>query len=492
MTGRSSGSGTVSAHLTATLILGCLAQFMVILDVSVVNVALPSIKHALDFSESGLQWVVNAYTVTFAGCLLLGGRAADLIGRRRVFVAGLVLFSLASLAGGLADSRTVLIVARLVQGFGGAVVAPASLSVLTSTFTEPRGRHRAIGAWGATGSAGGAAGVLLGGIIIGALSWRWILFINVPIGLIAALAAQRLLTEGRNERATRNFDVIGALAATAGLSLLVFGIVRSDSSGWGATTTLGAIALGLALLALFVLVEGRVARAPLVPLRLFHSRRLSAANAVILLLGAATFCMWFFFSLYLQEVLHYSPLMTGLVFLPMSLALIAASDLASRITRRVGVKPLMTFGMLVMTAGLFLFTRLDVHGSFLGVMLPAELLTSIGMAFAYIPGVIAATAGVSESEAGLASAVANDARLFGGALGLAVLATLASSYTESATRHPTAAVHTLAQALSGGFELAFWIAAAIGAAGTLVALIGMPHQTAANASSREPALATKA
>lgn len=492
MTGDQPASPLHGQHLTATLILGCLAQFMVILDVSVVNVALPSIRHALDFSESDLQWVVNAYTVTFAGCLLLGGRAADLLGRRRVFVAGLTLFSISSLAGGFADSRTVLIIARLIQGFGAAIVAPASLSILTSTFTEPRERHRAIGAWGATGGAGGAAGVLLGGIIVQALTWRWILFINVPIGLVAALVAQRMLTEGRNEHATRNFDLAGALSVTAGLSLLVFGIVRTDGSGWGDTTTLLTIGLGLALLVLFVLIEGRLAKAPLVPLRLFRSRRLSAANGVILLLGAATFCMWFFFSLYLQEVLGDSPLMTGFIFLPMSAMLITASDLASRITRRVGIKRLTSIGMVVLTAGLVLFTRLRVGSGFLSVILPAEILTSIGMAFAYIPGVIAATAGVSEREAGLASALANNARLFGGALGLAVLATLASSYTESAMRHPSATVHTLHQALAGGFELAFWIAAAISAVGALVAMVGLPHAEAAAVSQTESALALEA
>ncbi len=273
-------------HLTATLILACLAQFMVILDVSVVNVALPSMKHALDFTEDGLQWVVNAYTVTFAGFLLLGGRAADLLGRRRVFVFGLVLFSLASLAGGLADSRTILIVARLVQGLGGAVIAPASLSILTSTFTEPKERHRAVGIWGAMGGAGAAAGVLLGGVITDLLSWRWIFFINLPIGLIAAFLSQRMLLEGRNEHATRNFDVAGALTATLGLSALVYGIVRTDSSGWGNATTLLSIGVGVGLLAIFLVLEGWVAKAPLMPLRLFRSRQLSAANVIIGLVGA--------------------------------------------------------------------------------------------------------------------------------------------------------------------------------------------------------------
>ena len=468
-------------HLRATLILGCLAQFMVILDVSVVNVALPSIKHALDFSESGLQWVVNAYTVTFAGFLLLGGRAADLLGRRRVFVIGLVLFALASLAGGLTDSRALLIIARLVQGLGGAVIAPASLSILTSTFTEPKERHRAIGIWGAMGGAGGAAGVLLGGIITQALSWRWILFINVPIGLIAAFCAQEMLLEGRNQNATRNFDLMGALSATVGLSLLVFGIVRTDTSGWGDTTTLLTIGIGVALLALFLLIEGRFAKAPLMPLRLFRSRQLSAANLVVLLVGAATFGMWFFFSLYLQQVLGYSPIKTGVIFLPMTILLIIGSTIASRITLRVGIKRLMIPGMVTLSLGLALFTRLGVHADYLGVMLPASYLASFGMPFAFIPGTIAATSGVKPQEAGLASAVANTARLFGGALGLAVVATVASSHSRSELQHPTAAIHTANQALVSGFQLGFWVAAGIAAAGALIAVFGMPTVKPAHA-----------
>ena len=306
-------------HLRATLLLSCLAQFMVILDVSVVNVALPAIRHGLGFSEVDLQWVVNAYTVTFAGFLLLGGRAADLLGRRRVFVSGLMLFALASLAGGIADSQGVLIAARAVQGLGGAVIAPASLSILTTTFSEGAARNRAVGIWGAMGGAGGAAGVLLGGILTDLLSWRWILFINVPIGIIAAIAAQHYIVESRNAGRAREFDLRGALAATSGLTLLVLGIVRTDQTGWGDSSTLLLITAGVALLALFVLIEGRFAREPLMPLRIFRSRTLSASNIVVLLVGASSFGMWFFVSLYLQQVLGYSPIRAGLAFLPMTL-----------------------------------------------------------------------------------------------------------------------------------------------------------------------------
>ena len=461
-------------HLRATLVLACLAQFMVILDVSVVNVALPSIKHALHFSESGLQWVVNAYTVTFAGFLLLGGRAADLLGRRSVFVAGLVLFSLASLAGGLADSRTVLIIARLVQGLGGAVVAPASLSILTSTFTEPKERHRAIGIWGAMGGAGGAAGVLLGGAITDAINWRWVLFINLPIGLVAAVLSQRMLLEGRNANATRNFDIFGALSATAGLSLLVFGIVRTDTSGWGNSKTLLVIGIGLGLLGLFLTIEGKLAKAPLMPLRLFQSRRLTAANLIILLVGAATFGMWFFDSLYLQDVLGYSPVKTGLAFLPMTIGIIAGSTIVSRITFRFGLKRLLICGMSALTIGLLGLTQISVHPGSLWILLVAGTVASTAMPFAFIPSTISATQGVKPDEAGLASAVANTARLIGGALGLAILATLASSHSDSVLRHPTAAAHTLDQALVSGFQLAFWVAAGIAAVGILVATFMMP------------------
>jgi len=461
-------------HLRATLFLACLAQFMVVLDVSVVNVALPSIRHALGFSEDGLQWVVNAYTITFAGFLLLGGRAADLIGRRTVFVFGLGLFALASLGGGLADSRTMLVVARLAQGLGGAVVAPSSLAIIMTSFTDPAERHRAVGIWGAMGAAGGAAGVLLGGVLTDLLSWRWILFVNVPIGLLAAVFAERLITEGRREGATRNFDLTGALSATVGLSLLVFGIVRTDSTGWGDGSTLGLIATGIGVLGIFVLVEGWIAKAPLMPLRLFRSRSLTIANVMIALLNATTFGMWFFFSLYLQQVKGYSPLMTGLIFLPMTLVMVAVSTLVSRIVLRFGPRPLQIVGMLLMTAGLLLFSRMTVGGSYVGQILLPSLITSVGMPFTFIPSTITATSGVDAEDAGLASAITNNARLFGGALGLAILAAIAATRTTGDLHHPTVAIHTAHQALLDGFHLAFLVAAALAFTGVLVAGLLMP------------------
>jgi EmrB/QacA subfamily drug resistance transporter len=462
-------------HLRATLLLSCLAQFMVILDVSVVNVALPAIRHGLGFSEVDLQWVVNAYTVTFAGFLLLGGRAADLLGRRRVFVAGLAMFALASLAGGFADSQGLLIAARAVQGLGGAVIAPASLSILTTTFAEGAARNRAVGIWGAMGGAGGAAGVLLGGVVTDLLSWRWILFINVPIGLLAAVAAQRLLLESRNPARANEFDLRGALTATIGLSLLVLGIVRTDQTGWGDTSTLALIVAGVLVLGAFVVIEGRIARAPLMPLRIYRSRTLSAANVIVLLVGGASFGMWFFVSLYLQQVHGYSPIRAGLSFLPMTLCIVAGSTAASRLVGRVGPKPVLMAGMLSLTVGLFWFTDISVSGTYLGAMLVPSLLTALGIGLAFVPATISAVSGVAPHEAGLASGLVNTARLFGGALGLAILAAIATSRTNADLRHAGTTAHA---ALVSGFQLAFVVSAAFALVGVLVVAFGLPRRPA--------------
>ena len=449
---------------------------MVILDVSVVNVALPAIRGALRFSEQDLQWVVNAYTVTFAGFLLLGGRAADLLGQRRVFVAGLVLFSVASLAGGFADTQGLLIAARAAQGIGGAIIAPASLAILTTTFAEGAARNRAVGIWGAMGGAGGAAGVLLGGVLTDLLSWRWILFINVPIGLAAALLSHRYIAEGRSRERTGGFDLAGALTATLGLSVLVLGIVRTDVTGWGAAPTLALMLGGLALLAVFVAIEGRVAGAPLMPLRIYASRTLSAANLVVLLVGAATFAMWFFLSLYLQQVLGYSPLRAGFAFLPMTLCIVAGSTFASRAVTRVGPKPMLVIGMTALAIGLILFTRISPGGSYLGEVLVPSLLVAIGIGFAFVPVTIAAVSGVAPGEAGLASGLVNTSRLVGGALGLAVLAALATSRTDSELhRAGSSGAQAAHAALTSGFTLAFAIAAAFAAAGAVVAAFGLPR-----------------
>jgi EmrB/QacA subfamily drug resistance transporter len=450
---------------------------MVILDVSVVNVALPSIRHALGFSEVDLQWVVNGYTVTFAGFLLLGGRAADLIGRRRVFVGGLLLFALTSLAGGLAQSQGWLIAARAAQGLAGAVIAPASLSILTTTFEEGPARNRAVGIWGAMGGAGGAAGVLLGGILTDLLSWRWILFINLPIGIGAALLSLHYISAHRDERRSGHFDLLGAISATLGLSVLVLGIVRTGTIGWGSAQTIGVLAAGLALIGVFLAIEGRFAKAPLMPLRIYASRTLSAANVVIFMVGAAIFAMWFFMTLYLQQVEGYSPIRAGLAFLPMTLCIIAGSAFASRAVTRFGAKRLLVIGMLFQTVGLLLFTDINPGGSYLGDVLAPSLLVAIGIGLAFVPATIAAVAGVAQDEAGLASGLVNTSRMVGGALGLAILAALATSHTDhelrSAGGHVTA--HAANAALTSGFRFAFVVAGAFAAFGAIIAVFGLPR-----------------
>jgi EmrB/QacA subfamily drug resistance transporter len=464
-------------HLTATLLLACLAQFMVILDVSVVNVALPSIRRGLGFSEVDLQWVVNAYTVTFAGFLLLGGRAADLLGRRRVFVGGLVLFALTSLAGGLAQSTGWLIAARAAQGLAGAVIAPASLSIITTTFPEGAARNRAVGIWGAMGGAGGAAGVLLGGILTDALSWRWILFINLPIGIGVALLSLYYIAPRPEGRRKGHFDLLGAITATLGLTVLVLGIVRSDSVGWGSAQTIGTLAAGLALLGVFVAIEGRFAKAPLMPLRIFTSRTLSAANIVIFLVGAGIFAMWFFMSLYLQQVQGYSPIRAGLAFLPMTLCIVAGSAFASRAVTRFGPKTLLVIGMLFQTVGLILFTDIHAGGSYLGEVLAPSLLVAIGLGLAFVPATIAAVTGVAPPEAGLASGIVNTSRMVGGALGLAILAALATTHTDHLLRDDGGHVTTFVAhaALASGFRFAFVIAAVFAAVGAATAVFGLPR-----------------
>jgi EmrB/QacA subfamily drug resistance transporter len=474
-------------HLRATLLLACLAQFMVILDVSVVNVALPAIRSGLHFTEQDLQWVVNAYTVTFAGFLLLGGRAADLLGRRRVFVGGLVLFALSSLAGGVADSQATLIAARAAQGLGGAVIAPASLSILTTTFAEGPARNRAVGIWGAMGGVGGSTGVILGGVLTDALNWRWILFINVPIGLVAAVMALRYITADARVERERNFDLAGAITATAGLSLLVLGIVRTSATGWGAASTLGFLGAGLALLLVFLAIEGRFATEPLMPLRIYRSRTLTSANLVVLLLGGATFGMWFFLSLYLQEVRGYSPLHAGFAFLPMTLCIVAASVIASRAVQRIGAKPLLVAGMAAVTLGLVLFTDLSAHGTYAGDVLAPSLIAAVGIGLAFVPSTISAVAGVASDEAGLASGLVNTARLFGGALGLAVLATIATSRTDADLHHGIAA----GGALTSGFVVAFAVSAAFALAGALIGMLGLPRVRPSSAARARRLFATE-
>jgi EmrB/QacA subfamily drug resistance transporter len=460
------GRVTDARRRSLTLVLCCLAQFMVILDVSIVNVALPSIARDLGFTPTSLAWVVNAYTLAFAGFLLLGGRAADLLGRREVFAGGLALFALASLAGGLAQSELGLVLARGAQGLGGAIVAPATLSVLTTTFTEGYERNRALGLWGAMGAVGGASGALLGGILTEALNWRWILFINLPIGLLGALAALRVVrSTARDTGAARDFDIAGALTVTIGLVVLTYGIVHTDQYGWGSARTLVTIAAGLVLLALFVLIEGRFARRPLVPLRIFGSRAVSGANVVVFCLGGSVFAMWYFVSLYLQQVLGYSPLEAGFAFLPMPITIAACTQAATRLTGRLGPGPVLAAGMSSITVGMLLFAGVSANGGYLTDVIVPALLCSAGLGFSFVPVTIAATTGVDRREAGLASGLVNTSRQMGGSIGLALLATIATQRTAG-----VAGGVSHAEALTEGFQRAFEAGAAFAVAGALVSV----------------------
>lgn len=461
-------------HRLLLLVLCCLAQFMVILDVSIVNVALPSISSDLGFTSASLAWVVNAYTLAFAGFLLLGGRAADLLGRREVFAGGLGLFALASLAGGFAQGELALVAARAAQGLGGAIVAPASLSILTTSFAEGHERNRALGLWGAMGAIGGASGAILGGLLTEILSWRWILFINIPIGAFGAIAALRVVRRAPPDAGSaRDFDLAGALTVTLGLVVVTYGIVETESYGWGSPRTLLTLAAGAALLALFVVVEGRIARRPLVPLRIFGSRVLSGANIVVFCLGGSVFAMWYFLSLYLQQVLGYTPIEAGLAFLPMPLTIALCTQFATRLTGELGAGPVLAGGMTLIGVGMLLFTGISPDGRYTADVLAPSLLCAAGIGMSFVPVTIAATAGVHRAEAGLASGLVNTSRQMGGSVGLALLAAVAA--------HQTAALRGAgrAEALTDGFQGAFALGGAIALAGALVSALVLSRVRAA-------------
>jgi EmrB/QacA subfamily drug resistance transporter len=452
------------------LILCCIGQFMVILDVSVVNVALPSIRSGLHFSPADLQWVVNAYTLTFAGFLLLGGRACDLLVRRHVFNTGMALFALASLVGGLAQSQTMLVVARGIQGLGGALVAPATLSIITSTFTEGGERNKALGAWGAMGAAGGSVGVLLGGILTQLLSWRWILFINVPIGAATALASLRVITAERPESpARRNFDLAGALTGTAGLIILTYGIVKTEQYGWGSARTLVTLAIALGLLGVFLAIEARFAKAPLMPLHIFKSRQLSAANVIVLLLGSSAFSMWYFVSLYLQEVKGFTPIETGLSFLPAALALAGAAQIAGKRLATLGAGRLLVLGMGLIAVGLIWLGQAPPDGTYAADVLVPFIIAGVGIGITFVSVTVAGMAGVQPREVGLASGLINTSRQIGASLGLAILATAATTRTSSLVGHTS--VHS---ALTSGFDRAFVLAGIFAGVGALASALFLP------------------
>jgi EmrB/QacA subfamily drug resistance transporter len=423
---------------------------VVVLDASIVNVALPSIGRGLHFSQDSLSWVVNAYVLTFGGFLLLGGRAADLLGRRIVFIVGLVIFALASLAGGLAQSPGTLISARAIQGFGAALLSPAALSIVTTLFREGAERNKALGVWGAVAGSAGAAGVILGGVLTTTLGWEWVFYVNTPIGIGAALLAPRLIPESRADADLRRFDVGGAVTVTGGLSILVYALVNAHKAGWGSFQTVGLLTLSIALLAAFVIIEQR-SEAPLVPFRIFRLPTVTGANVTGLLIGASLFSMFFFISLYMQQVLGYGALKAGVSYLPLAIAIILAAGAASQLTTRYGFKPVLLAGMAFVAGGLIWFAQVPTNGSYAGNILGPSLLAGIGLGLAFVPVTIAAVAGVREREAGLASGLINTSQQVGGALGLAVLATIADSKTTNAL----ASGHSLHSALTLGFQSAF-------------------------------------
>jgi EmrB/QacA subfamily drug resistance transporter len=443
----------VNPWLVLTIV--CMAQFMVILDATIVNVALPSIQADLDMSDADLQWIVNAYTLVFGGFLLLGGRAGDLLGRKRVFLVGVVIFSVASLLNGLAQSSEFLIIFRGVQGLGGALIAPAALSIIMTTFAEGPERNKAMSVWAAIAVGGAAVGLLLGGILVDAFSWPWIFFVNVPVGIAVFIAALRYVPESKDEAAHKSFDLLGATTVTVGLVTLVYAIVKAQEKGWASAHTLGIGGLAIALLAAFVLIERRSAE-PLVRLSIFRVRTVRAANIVMFLVAAGLFAMFFFNTLYLQRVLGYSPLEAGLAFLPFTAGIIVGAGLSQALVQKVGARELPLIGMVLAIAGMLLFTRLQPDSEYLTDFLPPVILASIGMGLTFVPVTLIATSGVPRADAGLASGLYNTSQQIGGALGLAILSTLAVSATDdtlSGVAQPSP--EQQGQALVDGFHVAY-------------------------------------
>jgi len=459
------------------LVIACLAQFMVVLDATVVNVALPSIQRGLHFSPSSLQWVVNAYTLIFGGFLLLGGRAGDLLGRKRLFIVGVALFSGASLLNGLAQSSGMLIAGRGLQGLGGALLSPAALSIITTTFIEQEERTKALGVWSAIAAGGGAVGLIMGGVLTQLASWPWIFIVNVPVGVLTLIATLRFVPESRASLGHRSFDVAGAVTVTGGLVVLVYAIVKAQAFGWGSARTLGLIAGALALLAAFLVIEQRSA-APLIRLSIFRIRTLSVANAVLLLVASGLFGMFFFASLYVQEILGYSPLHAGLAFLPVTAGIAVGAGIAQQLIRRFGVRNVLLVGIVLATAGMVALARIPVHGTYAGDLLPGLLPMSIGMGLAFVPVTLLATGGVTGNDAGLASGLFNTSQQVGGSLGLAILSTLAASKTSSVLNGLHGSVSTAANVAArvSGYHIAF-IAAAVmlGAAGVILAVALRPR-----------------
>jgi EmrB/QacA subfamily drug resistance transporter len=461
---------TTETNKWVVLVLVCLAQFMVILDATIVNVALPSIQTYLELSEANLQWIVNAYTLVFGGFLLLGGRAGDLIGRKRLFLAGLVVFTVASLLNGLAVNEGMLIASRALQGLGAAFISPAALSIISTTFKEGAERSRALGVWAAIAIGGAAIGLIMGGVLTQLFSWPWIFFVNVPVGVVTFVLALRLIPESRDEHAHRAFDVAGAVSVTGGLMALVYAIVKAETAGWGSATTIGFFALSAILLVSFVVIELR-SKAPLVRLSIFRVRSLLTANVVMLLVASGMFAMFFFNTLYIQRVLGYGPLEAGLAFLPFTAGVMVSAGLASQFAPRIGVRPIAAAGMVVTALGMLLLARLPVDGSYVVDVLPALVIASLGMGAVFMPLTLIATTGLEDEDQGLASGLFNTSQQIGGALGLAILSTLAAGRTADAggADDPEALVTGFHWAFAGG---ALFVLAGLG---VMLALLRRRH-----------------
>jgi EmrB/QacA subfamily drug resistance transporter len=457
------------------------AFFMTILDVSIVNVALPSIGKDLNFSQENLQWVITAYAIAFGGFLLLGGRAADLLGRRRVFLVGVVIFTAASLVCGLAQSEGMLIASRAVQGFGGAIISPAALSIVMTSFEEGADRNKALGVWGALGGSGAAVGVLAGGILTDYLSWRWIFFVNVPVGIAVLLLAPRIVPESRSDAEDRHYDALGAVLVSSGLALLVYAISEAPKVGWGTARTILVLIGAVALLIAFLVNERRV-HDPLMPFQIFRVRTVAGANAVGFLLGAVIFANFFLLTLYVQDVLGYSPIRTGLTFLATAGTAVLAAGAAQALTTRFGAKPIIIIGLALLTGAMVWYAQVPEHGHFLSDLLPGYLMVGVGIAFAFVPVSIAALAGVQEREAGLASGLINTSQQIGGAIGTAVASTVFASHLKSLAG---AARPTLAD-LAHAYGYAFWPLALFGAAGIVAAITLIRRDEMAEAPATAP------
>ena len=445
----------------------CAAFFMTILDVSIVNVALPSIGRSLHFTEANLQWVITAYAITYGGFLLLAGRLADLFGRRRVFVVGVVIFTLASLFCGLAWSEGVLIAFRALQGFGAAVITPSALSIVMTTFEEGAERNKALGIWGALGGGGAAVGVLAGGVLTKYLGWEWIFYVNVPVGALALALTPRFVRESRAGRETSQ-DFGGAITVTAGLALLVYAVSKAPDYGWSSARTLGTIAGAVVLLLVFLGIEARH-RDPLMPFRIFRIRTVAAANFSGLLLGGIIFANFFLLTLYVQNVLHYSALRTGVTFVATAGSAVAWAGVAQALTTRLGVKPVLALGFLGLIAANIWYTQIPTHGSFAGALLPGYLIMGFAIPFAFIPISIAALAGVSHDEAGLASGLINTAQQIGGAVGIAICSSVSLTHFNNLIRSRGKAY--FAQAFTSGTSWAFWVLVGISVAAFVAGLL---------------------